>query len=182
MINFIEAILKVIERAGKNWFFWLNITVCCLPFGVIFGWKYFSISTAFAIMFIITAIIKTVNYKKEKKEIYKAKIDQIYNLFKNLWKDERELLIELFLNKTSERKQNKFYIEGSYGLRSKEFYELIDYDNINSCEGENAIIHYNCYNKEGCNYYRFIIDEDFRLENYGYFQKLYNKNKEIVNK
>lgn len=181
-MKFIETILKVIEKAGKKWLFWLILTICCLPLGFIFGYKYFSISGSFFVILMILLIFNFIKYIKNKKQAEYENLCKIYSIFKNLWDDERKLLIELFLNKTAERKRNKFCVEGSYGLRSKEFYELIDYDDINSGEGENAIIHYSYHNKRGCNYYYFTIDEDFRLENYEYFQKLYKQNKEIVNK
>lgn len=178
MSKFIESILKIIERAQKNWFFWLAIAICCLPLGFIFGSKYLSISGSFVVVLIIITIIKIINNIRNNRKKYNEELKGLYNLFKSLWSDERCLLIELFLNKTAQRKQKDFYIDGSYGLRSNAFYKLIDCFGLNK---EQKTIQRSIEEKDGEYYNCFSLDEDFRLYYYKYFQKLYEQNKSIVN-
>lgn len=181
MSRFMESVLKIIERAQKNWFFWLVIAICCLPLGFVFGSKYFSISGSFAAILTIVLIMNFSKFIKNKKQDEYEILCDLYSMFKKLWPDERFLLIELFLNKTAERRVNNFYIEGSGGLRSEQFYQLTGYDEVPfGCE-KNAKIKFQWRNKENESYYYFIIDEDFRLYYYKYFQKLYKQNKNIVN-
>ncbi len=177
MSKFIESVLKIIKQAQKNWFFWLAITICCLPLGFIFGNKYFSISCAFAVILIIVLIVNFSKFIKKKRQNTHEILHDLYSVFKKLWPDERKLLIELFLNKAAERKTNDFYIDSC----SKQFNQLTEYDDISfGCE-ENAKIKFQRRNKENESYYYFIIDEDFRLYYYRYFKKLYKQNKNIVN-
>lgn len=179
MSKFIESILKIIERAQKNLFFWLVIAICCLPLGFIFDSKYFSISGSFVIVLITVIIIKIINNIRNNRKKYNEELKGLYNLFKSLLSDERCLLIELFLSKTAQRKQKDFYINGSYGLRSHTFYELIDCFNLNKGQ---KIIQRSIEERDGEYYNCFSLDEDFRLYYYKYFKKLYKQNKNIVNK
>lgn len=178
MSKFIESVLKIIEWAQKNWFFWLAITICCLPLGFIFGSKYFSISGSFVVVLVVVIIIKIINNIRNNRKEHNEKLKGLYNLFKSLWPDERCLLIELFLNKTAQRKQKDFYIDGSYGLRSSTFYKLIDCFDFDK---DQKIIQRSIEEKDGEYYNCFSLDEDFRLDCYKYFQKLYQRNKNIIN-
>ena len=178
MSKFIESVLKIIEQAQKNWFFWLAIAICCLPLGFIFGSKCFSISVSLFVVLVIVIIIKIINNIRNNRKERNEELKGLYNLFKSLWPDERHLLIELFLNKTAQRKQEDFYIDGSYGLRSSTFYKLIDYSDLNK---DQKIIQRSIEEKNGEYYNCFSLDEDFRLCCYKYFQKLYKQNKNIVN-
>lgn len=181
MGEFIDSILKIIGKAGKQWLFWLIITICCLPLGFIFGYKWFSVSGSFCVVLIILLVFNFIKYIKDSKQTEHETLYKTYSIFKNLWNDERELLIELFLNKTAKRSQIDFPVDGSWGIRSDEFYYLIS-ERTQTSPSDSTIIKTHIEQQNGEWYNCFYLDEDFRLTHYKSFQKLYKQNKEIVNR
>ena len=109
--------------------------------------------------------------KKNRKATIYETFKQTYNL---LWKDEQLLVQELITGSgIAQRPMNEFYIEGSWGLRSKMFLCLARYSWIEWVTLQEEISEYNkpIHVSRELGYYEFKLRPEYKQ----LWRKLYKK-------
>lgn len=165
----------------KKWYTWLVCTILTVPLVFIRGVVYISIPAACFIIMILNIIIFVI--EKIKSSFYNDRVAQEnFDIFFNsLWKDEQSLLIELFEKRVVYKETDEFYIMGSYGLRSKTFYNITQLPGeISSFGGSKFIkVEYNTKSQnEDLTYnvnYKISIDSKFVEEWEKYLKNITRK-------
>lgn len=176
-----DRIIDYILSTIKTWYTWLILAVVTIPLVIIRGPNYMFISISFLVIMIINIIILVVGKIKDKFYANKVCQKNFDIFFNSLWKDEQDLLIELFEKRVVYKETNEFYIEGSYGIRSKTFYNITQLPNEETSFSELKFIkvEYNFKSQnEDLTYnvnYKISIDSKFVEEWKKYLKKILQK-------